>query len=118
MVIDIGAGDSFADIYGAKRLTRMFFLKYLTHLAGTPLVMAPQTIGPFTKTWSKWAARVSMRLCAVVASRDSMSTQAARALGCNDVIEASDVALRLPSTRPPPRDPAGRSGSGSTCRAC
>ncbi len=107
VVIDIGAGDSFADIYGAKRLTRMFFLKYLTHLAGTPLVMAPQTIGPFTKTWSKWAARMSMRLCAVVASRDSMSTQAARALGCNDVIEASDVALRLPFDPPAPRAPGG-----------
>ena len=110
VVIDIGAGDSFADIYGGMRLKRMFFLKYLTHLAGTPLVMAPQTIGPFTKGWSKLAARLSMRLCAVVASRDRMSTEAARALGCAGVIEASDVALRLPY------DPPDARGIGSPVR--
>ncbi|MGY9047158.1 hypothetical protein P775_17325 [Puniceibacterium antarcticum] len=104
LVIDIGAGDSFADIYGTARLKRMFALKYLTHLARTPLVMAPQTVGPFTKGWSKALARLSMRLCAVVASRDRLSTEAARALGCRDVIEASDVALRLPYTAPPARD--------------
>ena len=104
IVIDIGAGDSFADIYGTGRLRRMFLLKYLTHLAGTPLVMAPQTVGPFTKGWSKMAARLSMRLCAVVASRDAMSTRAARDLGRTDVVEASDVALRLPYDPPAPRE--------------
>lgn len=107
LVIDIGAGDSFADIYGAGRLKRMFVLKYLTHLARTPLVMAPQTIGPFTKGWSKTLARLSMRLCAVVASRDAMSTKAARELGRHDVIEASDVALRLPYDPPAPRASGG-----------
>ena len=50
--IDIGVGDSFADIYGSSRLVRIFILKFLTHLARTPLVMAPQTIGPFTKPLS------------------------------------------------------------------
>ena len=107
MVIDIGAGDSFADIYGAARLKRMFALKYLTHLAGTPLVMAPQTIGPFTKGWSKALARLSLKMCAVVASRDRMSTEAAAALGRTDVIEASDVALRLPYDPPAPRHTGG-----------
>jgi polysaccharide pyruvyl transferase WcaK-like protein len=103
LVIDIGGGDSFADIYGAGRLKRMFVLKYLTHIAGTPLVMAPQTVGPFSKGWSKVLAKISMRLCAVVASRDAMSTKAAHDLGCDKVIEASDVALRLPYDAPTPR---------------
>lgn len=103
LVLDIGAGDSFADIYGAGRLKRMFILKYLTHLAGTPLVMAPQTVGPFTKGWSKTLARLTMRLSKVVASRDCMSTEAARGLGCHDVIEATDVAMRLPYVTPPSR---------------
>lgn len=107
LVIDIGAGDSFADIYGAGRLKRMFWLKYLTHLAGTPLVMAPQTVGPFSKTWSKILARLSMRLSKLVTSRDRMSTEAARALGRRDVIEASDVALRLPYDPPAPRAEGG-----------
>lgn len=103
LVIDIGAGDSFADIYGAGRLKRMFWLKFLTHLSGTPLVMAPQTIGPFHRPLSRFLARLSMRLCAVVATRDALSTAAARALGRADVIEASDVALRLPYEAPAPR---------------
>ena len=109
MVIDIGGGDSFADIYGSRRLKRMFWLKYLTHLAGTPLVMAPQTVGPFTKTWSRVLAKLSMRLCAVVATRDRLSTEAARAMGVTrSIIEASDVALLLPYAPPAPRPAGGK----------
>lgn len=104
LVIDIGAGDSFADIYGAGRLKRMFVLKYLTHLARTPLVVAPQTIGPFTKGWSKRLARLSLRLSALVATRDTMSTKALRDLGYRGAaIEATDVALRLPFDAPAAR---------------
>lgn len=107
VVIDIGGGDSFADIYGARRLKRIFVLKYLTHLAGTPLVVAPQTIGPFTRGWSKLLARLSLRLSALVATRDAMSTQALRDLGyAGAAIEASDVALRLPY------DPPGQRNDG------
>ena len=97
IMIDIGGGDSFADIYGGRRLRRMFVLKYLTHLAGTPLVMAPQTIGPFTKTSSRILAKLSMRLCKIVAARDALSLQAARDMGVTrEILLASDVALRLP----------------------
>lgn len=97
LVIDIGAGDSFADIYGAARLKRMFAMKFLTHIAGTPLVVAPQTIGPFTKGWSKVLAKLSLRLSKLVATRDAKSTAALRDLGYTGAaIEASDVALRLP----------------------
>jgi polysaccharide pyruvyl transferase WcaK-like protein len=107
LVVDIGAGDSFADIYGPGRLRRMFALKFLTHLAGTPLAVAPQTIGPFTKGWSKRLARLSLRLSALVATRDSKSTAALHDLGYRgEVVEASDVALRLPYDPPPPR-PSG-----------
>ena len=104
VVIDIGGGDSFADIYGGRRLRRMFVLKFLTHLARTPLVMAPQTIGPFTRPLSRWLAKLSMQLCAIVATRDALSTAAAREMGVTRVlIEASDVALRLPFDAPPVR---------------
>jgi polysaccharide pyruvyl transferase WcaK-like protein len=96
-VIDIGAGDSFADIYGKPRLRRIFAMKFLTHLARTPLVVAPQTIGPFTRTASRRLARITLNRSALVATRDRLSTEAARELGVRrPVIEASDVALRLP----------------------
>jgi polysaccharide pyruvyl transferase WcaK-like protein len=108
LVIDIGAGDSFSDIYGSRRLTRMFILKFLTHLSRSPLVMAPQTIGPFTRRLSRNLARLTMQLSAVVSTRDHISAAAARELGFTGaLIEASDVALRLPYDPPVARDPEG-----------
>lgn len=108
MVMDIGAGDSFADIYGSKRLNRMFLLKYLAHFAGTPLVLGPQTYGPFTKPMSERLTRGTLKRSAVIASRDRLSTEAARKLAPGaEVIEASDVALRLPYDAPASRDPGG-----------
>lgn len=105
LMIDIGGGDSFADIYGGRRLRRMFILKYLTHLAGTPLVMAPQTIGPFTNKTSLFLAKLSMKLCTIVATRDDLSTQAARDMGVTrDLVIGSDVALRLPFDAPAKTD--------------
>ena len=100
VVIDIGAGDSFADIYGPKRLSRMFLMKFATHLARRPLVVAPQTVGPFKHGLSKLLARWTLNLSAVVATRDAMSTACVRELGVKrPVIEASDVALKLPFDR-------------------
>ena len=104
LMIDIGGGDSFTDMYGGRRLRRMFILKYLTHIAGTPMVLAPQTFGPFGKGWAKRLARISLRLSQLVASRDEMSTKAARDLGRDDVIEACDVAMRLPYNPLPERN--------------
>ena len=107
LVVDIGGGDSFADLYGRARLAKMFLLKALTHLAGTPLVVAPQTIGPFRRPSSRFLARLTLARSALVATRDAKSTAALQALGHRGpMIEASDVALRLPYDPAPPRDPA------------
>jgi len=105
LVIDIGAGDSFADIYGTKRLALMFWMKYVAHLLRKPLVLAPQTYGPFTKTLSIALTRGTLKRSALVASRDAKSTAAAAKIAPGvAVIEASDVALRLPYDTPAPRD--------------
>ena len=60
-VIDIGAGDSFADIYGAKRFAFLYLTKKFAVLRGKPLVLAPQTIGPFTRQPYRWLASRIMR---------------------------------------------------------
>lgn len=97
LVIDGGGGDSFSDIYGSDRLKRILFLKAATHLVGTPIVIAPQTIGPFAARWSKTLALASIRRSAIVATRDELSTAALRELGYSGtVVEASDMALELP----------------------
>ncbi|RKF12444.1 polysaccharide pyruvyl transferase family protein [Roseovarius spongiae] len=108
MVIDIGGGDSFADIYGRRRLTQMFLMKYLTHLARRPLVLAPQTFGPFRRRLSTFLARQTIRLSAIATTRDSLSTACLRDMGIKgEIIEASDVALRLPYEPPPARPEGG-----------
>ena len=97
LILDIGAGDSFADIYGPKRLNRMIYLKYLAHLSRCPVVLAPQTFGPFTSWLTRPFARDLIRRAVLVATRDDHSTAALRALGVTrPVVTASDVALRLP----------------------
>lgn len=104
MVIDIGGGDSFADIYGRRRLAQMFLMKYLTHLARKPLVLAPQTFGPFQHSLSTFLARQSIQLSTIVATRDSLSTTCLNEMGVSSgIIEASDVALRLPYDPPTAR---------------
>jgi len=108
LVIDIGGGDSFADIYGHRRLTQMFMMKYLTHLARRPLVLAPQTFGPFRHRLSTALARQTIRRCAITATRDDLSSACLREIGLSgDIIEASDVALCLPYDPPPVRPEGG-----------
>ena len=101
IVVDIGGGDSFSDIYGGKRLMRLLLLKYMALFAGRPLVLAPQTMGPFSKKfWARLAAP-AIRRSAVVATRDTMSTDYLHQIGIKrPIVEASDVALKLPYTPP------------------
>jgi polysaccharide pyruvyl transferase WcaK-like protein len=104
VVADIGAGDSFADIYGTKRLLTMLAPKALTVAAGRPLVLAPQTIGPFEGGRARRAALAAIRRAEIVATRDDLSTEFLRGLGfAGEIVAASDVALRLPYAPPPPR---------------
>jgi polysaccharide pyruvyl transferase WcaK-like protein len=75
--------------------------------AGTPLVLAPQTIGPFSRRWTREIARRLMRRCHTVVSRDALSTGFVRELDpAIPLLEATDVAFRLPYDRP------GRGESG------
>ena len=106
LVIDISGGDSFADIYGRRRISIILFQKYLAHLLRRPVVMAPQTVGPFKGRVSRLLARGTITRSALVATRDDKSTAFIRELGLTrEVIEASDVALRLPYEAPDARPP-------------
>ncbi|GAB5467601.1 MAG: polysaccharide pyruvyl transferase family protein [Rhodospirillales bacterium] len=108
LVLDIGAGDSFSDIYGARRVAKMLAAQQLALFARRPLVLSPQTIGPFKR---KWVARVAlnvMRRARLIAARDRLSADCAREMGVSGpLIEASDVALRLPYRQPERGDTAG-----------
>jgi colanic acid/amylovoran biosynthesis protein len=96
-VIDIGAGDSFAEIYGAKRFAYLWISKVITSIAGTPYLLAPQTIGPFKSSRYKALARVALGRAVSVLARDRPSLEAAREL-CPLARNwlATDVAFALP----------------------
>ena len=49
VIFDTRAGDSFADIYGDRRLVTMSMVGQIAHAESVPIVMAPQTIGPFAR---------------------------------------------------------------------
>ncbi|MEM1342977.1 MAG: polysaccharide pyruvyl transferase family protein [Pseudomonadota bacterium] len=102
VVLDIGAGDSFADIYGVRRFLRLTVPKIAALMLKRPLVLAPQTIGPFERPWVRRMAVATMDRADLVASRDTRSTDYLKHLGHRGpAIEATDVALLLPHTPPP-----------------
>jgi polysaccharide pyruvyl transferase WcaK-like protein len=110
LVLDIGGGDSFADIYGPGRIGRMLLAQAIVLANGRPLVLSPQTIGPFDRPWARRLALSVIRRARLVATRDALSTGFAREMGYRGpLIEATDVAFRLPYDAPAPR-PAGPGG--------
>lgn len=109
LVLDIGEGDSFADIYGMRRFVMQIASKMAVLAKRRPLILSPQTIGPFDRWYCRWLAKLLMRRCAKVFARDGLSSDYLRSIGLvNNVDEAIDVAFRLPYT------PAVRTSVGKT----
>ena len=101
VVLDIGEGDSFTDIYGTRRFRVLLATKIAALLLGRPLVLSPQTIGPFNNRLFARLAIAVMRRCRVVLTRDHLSTTyLANQNLTRNVREAIDVAFRLPYQRP------------------
>lgn len=72
-VLDISGGDSFSDIYGPIRLRTVLEPKWATLRANRPLVLLPQTYGPFTEPGARDLARKVLRPAALAYSRDADS---------------------------------------------
>ncbi len=96
-VLDIGAGDSFADIYGPKRFAFLWLSKMLSIARKVPLVLSPQTIGPFTKPVYRALGAAAIRGSAVTFARDEQSLAVTREMAPRARAElAVDVAFVLP----------------------
>lgn len=96
-VLDIGAGDSFSDIYGFKRFLYYWLSKNVVCFTGKPLVLSPQTIGPFDGRLAKILARQAMLRCDHIFARDDISSAYLQVLGgLTNSSEAVDVAFKLP----------------------
>ncbi len=57
LVLDASGGDSFTDLYGAARFRQVVAPKQIALATGRPLVLLPQTYGPFARAPSRRVAR-------------------------------------------------------------
>lgn len=73
ILLDISYGDSFTDIYGTNRFLQTFLSKFLALETGKPLVLLPQTIGPFNHSLAKRLAHGLLRRINHVYPRDLTS---------------------------------------------
>ncbi len=100
VVLDIGAGDSFTDIYPTKRFAYIAATKALTIARRRPLILSPQTIGPFSKQPQSAVAAWACRGADAVFVRDPLSLAALRKLAPSaNAHQVVDVAFALPFTQ-------------------
>lgn len=104
-ILDISGGDSFTDLYGPWRFDSMTRFKRLALELGKPLVLLPQTYGPFKEAEH---ARIASEICRgarLAWARDERSFEVLREL-LGDEYDPErhrsgvDVAFALPRTDP------------------
>lgn len=94
LAVDTRAGDSFADIYGIKRLWTMNLLGELVRRARVPIILGPQTLGPFESPVGRVLARRTFRMADAVFARDSVSQRYGLDFGAKPEL-VSDVVFAL-----------------------
>lgn len=70
VVLSASGGDSFSDIYGFRRFLFVALPQLLVILLGKPLVLLPQTYGPFKAFFTRIIAKYILKYAACVLSRD------------------------------------------------
>ena len=95
VVVDTGAGDSFADIYGMRRLIEMSSVRAAVARTGVPLMMGAQTIGPFKKNVGRKLGQYSIRGANLVVARETASQTYARTHLGVDALLGTDVAFAI-----------------------
>jgi colanic acid/amylovoran biosynthesis protein len=105
VVVALAGGDSFSDIYGQERLWYVSLPQILALLMKRPLVLLPQTIGPFKSAIGRSVARLILRHARRIYTRDAESlAEAERLLGRKPghAAFAYDMGFALDPLPPPP----------------
>lgn len=103
---DSSGGDSFSDIYGLRRFGSVCLSKLTALEAGIPLVLLPQTYGPFRSASAWSAAREIVERAEMAWARDERSFESLVELLGGDLDPSRhrsgvDVAFGLPALPPP-----------------
>ncbi|MGB7371045.1 polysaccharide pyruvyl transferase family protein [Erythrobacter sp.] len=100
MFFAIAGGDSLTDIYGPKRLFRLVGARVLAARTGHPIIMSPQTVGPFTTALGKALAKIALDRADRIFTRDALSFEALEPYGVMQKAElTTDLAFLLPYER-------------------
>jgi colanic acid/amylovoran biosynthesis protein len=104
-ILDVSGGDSFTDLYGEKRFRAMVLSKRLALDNGLPLILLPQTLGPFRDPANKSEAVEILAAARAVWVRDVASLRFLQdALGSrfdsNRHRLGLDMAVALPAVEP------------------
>lgn len=100
VIIDLTEGDSFADIYGDARFKTQTNIKYLIEKSSIPLVLGPQTYGPFIKDHNKKLAKKVFEGAYIIFSRDEPSAELVYELTGRKPLVTTDLAFQLPYQQP------------------
>jgi len=97
-ILDIGQGDSFADIYGKGRFDFIDDIHRAARLLNKPYCLLPQTIGPFKDNKIRQQAVKSIEKATLVMTRDKQSLEYVREIVPvqKNVREYIDVAFYMP----------------------
>lgn len=99
-VLDIGAGDSFSDIYGRERFRDIDNRHRMARLFSKKEMFLPQTVGPFSDPGIRRRAVRSLEYASMVLARDRQSYDYVRAnTAQKEVYESIDVAFFMPFER-------------------
>lgn len=96
LIVDTRSGDSFTDAYGFARHRMMSVVHEFSAQSGTPVVLGPQTIGPFRTRTGRALARRSLNRSRLVMARDGDSARCSAELGRDVDVLTTDVVFALP----------------------
>lgn len=104
-VLDVSGGDSFSDIYGSERFWLIVRPKLIAAQRGVPLVLLPQTYGPFDGARARDVARRAVLGAEIAWARDPYSYDALKELLGSDFDESRhcegvDMAFNLGTLGP------------------
>ena len=96
LAIDITAGDSFSDIYGKERFISTSRIKKLIEFMGIPLILGPQTYGPYYNNNNQNYAKKIFEKSYMIIARDKISAQLVSTLTGHKIQYTTDLAFQLP----------------------
>lgn len=95
-LFDLTAGDSFSDIYGMERLERYAEPMDFALGCSTPLILGPQTFGPFNSHEGRALARRVLDGALLSVARDELSAQCFEDVCGKSARVSTDLAFGLP----------------------